>query len=361
MGLSGSKLYLLSGGTVIPASESLYPAEDDLQQLIAENPQLLLSSQDEGQRLYLLRREQPVRDTPDGPALYSIDHLFMDQDGLPVLVEVKRSTDTRIRREVVGQMLDYASRMRAWSASDFNSSGTLLDIPDDLWAAFDENLRAERMRLIFAADSIPDSLATMIDFLDRSMDSIEVYGVEIKRYIAEDGAELISSTIVGGGNSPAKQAARCLTVWDADSMAEQLRQRGSADTVATVEALASFAAGIGLQVNYGRNTKFGLCRALRNGRRVFSITSWVKASEGLRTAVEVSLPSLVEQTCGTFEEDALRALLLTFPNASAADAEQFIFGSSQFQYIDLRLFADPANLSHFKDAVAQIVQSIPEE
>lgn len=44
MGLSGSKLYRLSGGTVIPASEALYPAEADLQQLIAENPQLLLSS-----------------------------------------------------------------------------------------------------------------------------------------------------------------------------------------------------------------------------------------------------------------------------------------------------------------------------
>ena len=42
MGLSGSKLYRLSGGTVIPASEALYPAEADLQQLIAENPQLLL-------------------------------------------------------------------------------------------------------------------------------------------------------------------------------------------------------------------------------------------------------------------------------------------------------------------------------
>lgn len=66
MGLSGSNLYRLSGGTVIPASEALYPAEADLQQLIAENPQLLLGSPGDGQRLYLLRREQPVRDAPDG-------------------------------------------------------------------------------------------------------------------------------------------------------------------------------------------------------------------------------------------------------------------------------------------------------
>jgi hypothetical protein len=32
-----------------------------------------------------------------------------DQNAVPTLVEVKRSSDTRIRREVVGQMLDYAA------------------------------------------------------------------------------------------------------------------------------------------------------------------------------------------------------------------------------------------------------------
>src|SRR5262249_30776823 len=43
------------------------------------------------------------------PARRSLDHLYLDQDAIPTLVEVKRSQDTRIRREVVGQMLDYAS------------------------------------------------------------------------------------------------------------------------------------------------------------------------------------------------------------------------------------------------------------
>jgi hypothetical protein len=35
--------------------------------------------------------------------------LIIDQHAIPTLVEVKRSTDTRIRREVVSQMLDYAA------------------------------------------------------------------------------------------------------------------------------------------------------------------------------------------------------------------------------------------------------------
>ena len=36
-------------------------------------------------------------------------HPFLDQETALTLVEVKRASDTRIRREVVGQMLDYAA------------------------------------------------------------------------------------------------------------------------------------------------------------------------------------------------------------------------------------------------------------
>jgi hypothetical protein len=36
----------------------------------------------------------------------------LDQDAVPTLVEVKRSSDTRIRREVMGQMSDYGRERR---------------------------------------------------------------------------------------------------------------------------------------------------------------------------------------------------------------------------------------------------------
>ena len=40
---------------------------------------------------------------------FYLDHLFLDQDGIPTIVETKRSSDNRLRKEVVAQMLDYAS------------------------------------------------------------------------------------------------------------------------------------------------------------------------------------------------------------------------------------------------------------
>ena len=50
----------------------------------------------------LVRREVPV-------AGLSLDHLFVDQDAIPTLIETKRGEDTRGRRDVVAQMLDYAA------------------------------------------------------------------------------------------------------------------------------------------------------------------------------------------------------------------------------------------------------------
>lgn len=51
----------------------------------------------------------PVYSVSEGAAAcWSLDHLFLDQDGVPTLAEVKSASDTRLRREVVGQMFGRA-------------------------------------------------------------------------------------------------------------------------------------------------------------------------------------------------------------------------------------------------------------
>jgi hypothetical protein len=53
-----------------------------------------------------------------GGSRWSLDHLFLDQDGIPTLVEVKRASDPRGRREVVAQMLDYAASLSVWDRAE---------------------------------------------------------------------------------------------------------------------------------------------------------------------------------------------------------------------------------------------------
>ena len=141
----------------------------------------------------------------DGGARWSVDHLFLDQDAVPTLVEVKRSSDTRIRREVVGQMLDYAAnavvywpvdRLRATFEAGCGaqgrgpddvlaeSLGEELDI-EGFWENAQTNLQAGRVRLVFVDDAIPAEVRRIIEFLNVQMSPAEVIGIKVRQYVGE--------------------------------------------------------------------------------------------------------------------------------------------------------------------------------
>jgi hypothetical protein len=103
-------IFLLKGETLVEMREQMYDSEDLLQRWLAKYPDLLAGDQLAGspRRWLLVKREAGIPDRDAGGSRWSLDHLFIDQEAVPTLVEVKRN-DTRIRREVVGQMLDYAA------------------------------------------------------------------------------------------------------------------------------------------------------------------------------------------------------------------------------------------------------------
>jgi hypothetical protein len=101
-----------TAGKLTPMMGELYEDEGKLQKLIAVNPYLLGGDEidpENERRWLLIRREMTINDAHTGSGRWAVDHLFLDQDGIPTFVEVKRASDTRVRREVVGQMLDYAA------------------------------------------------------------------------------------------------------------------------------------------------------------------------------------------------------------------------------------------------------------
>ena len=99
-------------GDLIEMAEQDYASEARLQEMLARYPNLLAGDQIDSnapRRWLLVAREVSLAAEEGGSGRWSVDHLFLDQDSVPTIVEVKRSTDTRVRREVVGQMLDYAA------------------------------------------------------------------------------------------------------------------------------------------------------------------------------------------------------------------------------------------------------------
>ncbi|WEH13539.1 hypothetical protein [Streptomyces sp. VNUA24] len=181
-----------------------FETEQEFQELLARHPRVLdFGSLADGRplRLTLVAREMGVATMAECGPSYWLDHLFVDADGVPTLVEVKRATDTRIRREVVGQMLDYAANAaRYWPAALLRRSfeetcaqdgrlpeeayGELLGerSPDEFWTTVEERLAAGQMRLLFVADRIPLELRAIVEFLNRQMRQTDVYAVELTQY-----------------------------------------------------------------------------------------------------------------------------------------------------------------------------------
>src|SRR3954451_17783862 len=115
--MSKDGIFLISdAGQLQRVEHQLYASEDILQELVAKHPEVLAGDQIDPEappRWLLLRREAAIPDSKGGDDRWWLDHLLLDQFGKPTLVEVKRSTDTRIRREVIGQMLDYIANAQA--------------------------------------------------------------------------------------------------------------------------------------------------------------------------------------------------------------------------------------------------------
>jgi hypothetical protein len=268
-------------GTLVEMTAQLYTSEDDLQTLLARHPSLLAGDQmspGSPRRWLLVAREAPLPSEQDGGNRWSIDHLFLDQDAIPTIVEVKRSTDTRIRREVVGQMLDYAANsILYWPIerilSMFQSTceslqrdpddvlSTFLEEstePQEFWTRVQTNLQAGRIRLVFVADDIPSELRRIIEFLNAQMSPAEVLAVEIKHY-SGSGLRTLVPRVLGqtAPKPPITPVPRVTRQWDEASFMELLEGTNDGLDVSIARKLLDWARTRGLRIWWGKGATLG--------------------------------------------------------------------------------------------------------
>ena len=215
----------------------------------------------------------------DGAGRWSLDHLFLDQDAIPTLVEVKRSSDTRIRREVIGQMLDYAANAVAyWPVEEIKAKfeSRCKDDGDDpetelvrllgegqdistFWQSVKTNLQAGRVRLLFIADEIPPELRRVVEFLNSQMDPAEVLAIEVKQFVGENLKTLVPRVV--GQTETARQKKKVdrgePRQWDESSFFLELSQRRSEQEAAVARRLLDWAKKHGLRIWWGQGKKDG--------------------------------------------------------------------------------------------------------
>ena len=248
--MSSGVFLIQTDGQLVEMSEEDYGSEADFQELLAKYPNLLAGNQindAEPRRWLLISREAALPSEENGGDRWSVDHLFLDQDAIPTLVEVKRSSDTRIRREVIGQMLEYAANAvvywpeeeirvkfdMACQAKGLNSEDALeafLGPSEDsgaFWQKANNNLQAGKIRMLFVADSISQELRRIVEFLNEQMSPAEILAVEIKQFAGQGYKSLVPR--VYGQTEEAKHKKGITAVskrqWDEESFFKELKSR----------------------------------------------------------------------------------------------------------------------------------------
>jgi len=265
---------------LVPLADAPYASEDRLQRLLADYPDLLAGEQIDAEsprRWLLIDREVSVPDQEDGGGRWAMDHLFLDQDGIPTIVEVKRASDSRTRREVVGQMLDYAAnavvywpveRLQSLFASNCEARGidpdaALIEAFGDefdearYWEDVKTNLRAGKVRIVFVVDRMPRELQRIVEFLNEQMDPAEVLAVEIKQYVGGDLRALVPRVIGNTAESNRRQAPTSGAKWNETTFVDALTAQGMVDEAEAVAKLLGWFQTKGLAINWGRGKHTG--------------------------------------------------------------------------------------------------------
>jgi hypothetical protein len=326
-------IYLRQGTTFIAMREAPYTAEDVLQELVAEHPEMLAGQDvnDNGsQRWLLIERESPISEEEGVAGRWSADHLFVDQDGVPTVVETKRSSDPRVRREVVAQMLDYAAngvvswraealraRFEARCAKAGHDSAELFATamgdcdPETFWQRVHTNLNARRLRLVFVADAIPPELERIVDFLNSQMQVTEVLAIEVKQFVDDAGTQQTIVPRVLGQTQAARQAKGQPAVrqWTRESILAELEaKRGDAETAVAQRIFEWVAQRGDLRMWFGKGLKDGSFVAIRDGDRyLLPFALWTYGR------VEIQFQHIASQA--PFDDEQLREQLRQRLNA----------------------------------------------
>lgn len=182
---------------------------------------------------------------------------------MPTLVEVKRSSDTRIRREVVGQLIDYAANavvywpietLRASFGSRLDREGRDVEAElaavlgpdadfDAYWEQAAANLKAGRIRLVFVADGIPRELRRVVEFLNEQM-AAEVIAIEVKQYVGPEKLRTLVPRVIGQtAAAETRKGSREKRQWDEASFLRELESKRGPAEARAARALIEWARG----------------------------------------------------------------------------------------------------------------------
>ncbi|MDB9314352.1 hypothetical protein PN462_14665 [Spirulina sp. CS-785/01] len=279
-------IYLIQGeDQLTEMQERPYDSEALLQELLERYPNLIGVEQPDSptaREWLIVKRTGGVPTDDLGVERWSLNHLFLDQQAIPTLVEVQNESDPRLRREIIGHMLDYAANAVVyWPVESILDQfeincrrqnrdpeqvfedflGSDAD-EEQFWQRVKTNLQAGKIRLIFVADRIPPEIQRVVEFLNKQMDPAEVLAVEIKQYISlQDGLKTLVSNVIGQtaeAQQKKSSTSRERRQWDEHSFLSEYKARYGEDEMHLVYEIYQWVVqSPDLQLQWGTGDTYG--------------------------------------------------------------------------------------------------------
>jgi len=261
-----TKVYVLNKNGSTEPMDSIHCKNEDLelQRILEINPDLVPGEQinpSDPRKWLIVKREMPVPDPDSGANRWSVDLFMVDQDAMPTFIECKRYKDSRARREVVGQMLEYAANghyywskdeLREYAEQTAEKTGISIeeeirrlrpeesDTVDAFFEMIQDNLREGQVRLVFFLEEAPQALKSIVDFLNGQMERSEVLLVEARQYEYE--STKIVTPLLFGYTEEARKVKKTVSIssgqrrkWDKETFFNDAREKLSDDEVKAIE------------------------------------------------------------------------------------------------------------------------------
>jgi len=366
------KILLIDAGKAVPLNETKFTEEGKLQDYLEEYPALipLADVVESASDLLCIGREV-------GAGSGSIDLLCIDKDSLLTIVETKLRRNREARREVIGQIIEYASYVSQWTADDIyrianeyfvksekapsGYRGKALDeimkeivgndfSDEDFRIKIGQNLRDGRIRLVIAVDELIEELRAMVTFLN-SHSNFDILLLQVTDFEESKTKKVLVPLLFGYAAKPPQRDGRAKQ-WDEESFLAQVKERDETNVANTIVKLYEFTKSKTDQPQkmFGTGATGSFFFRKVRGDKLISIF----------TINSVGLGSVYfgDMVSKGVEEDALRAFTAKLNEIPGINIPEEAVGPGKYPSFRVEALTKPDSLKSFQDAVLALCQQI---
>ena len=366
------KILLVDGGKATPLNETKFAEEGKLQDYLEEYPTLIpLADIVEGaSTLICIGREV-------GAGSGSIDLLCIDKDSLLTVVETKLRRNREARREVMGQIIEYASYVSQWTADDvyrianeyFTKSEkapqsykgkTLGEImkaivgdefsDEGFRINIGQNLRDGKIRLIIAVDELIEPLRAMVTFLN-SHSNFDILLLQVTDFEESQTKKVLVPLLFGYATKSTDKSGRQNKQWNEASFLADTKEKCESKIADTTVKLYEFTKDNADEISWGKGATYGsfTFRKIRQGMLVsiFTITSsgsgWVCFGELVGKGAK---------------EESLQAFKSKLNEVPGVNIPEEALKLGKFPSFTVEVLTKADSLKRFQNAVLALCQQI---